>query len=297
MRIGLAAPQYGGFASLSSLRRVAPEAEAMGLDSLWVGDRLLTPLEPRDRYPGGRLPEAYGVFLDPFAVLSVAAALTTRVRLGTSALTACWYPPPPLARALATIDRLSGGRLDVGLGLGWSSDEYAAVGVPWRSRAARYEATLDALEAIWHTDPVSYAHELWTVPPSRIEPKPVGRPPLYLAGFAPGALRRIGRRADGWLTATLPIPMLTAMWDTVRRSAEEAGRDPATLRMIMRANPVITTAGSPPRSGTVPQLAAYLRQAEEAGADEVVLDLQQTATDDEHLLELAGEFHALLAAG
>ncbi|MEV4222955.1 MULTISPECIES: TIGR03619 family F420-dependent LLM class oxidoreductase [unclassified Nonomuraea] len=298
MRIGLAAPQYGRFASLESLRLVAREAEEMGFASLWVGDRLLTPLEPKDRYPGGdgSIPEAHGVFLDPFAVLSVAAATTSRIRLGTSALNACWYAPPLLARSLTTIDQLSGGRLDVGLGLGWSSDEYAAVGVPWKSRAARYEATLDALEAIWHTDPVAYSGELWTVAPSRIHPKPVGRPPLLLGGFAPDALRRIGRRADGWLTASLPIRMLTSMWGTVLRAAEEAGRDPAALRMVLRANPVVEAGGTPPRSGTVAQIAAYLDEAAAAGVHECVLDLQHTAENAPHLLELAGEFRSYVSA-
>ncbi|MGN9838456.1 TIGR03619 family F420-dependent LLM class oxidoreductase [Nonomuraea sp. H19] len=296
MDIGLAVPQFGRFATLTSVLAVARGAEDMGFAGLWAGDRLLTPLQPKDRYPGGdgTMPEAHRVFLDPFAVLSVAASATSTVRLGTSALNACWYPPPVLARSLTTIDHLSGGRLVAGLGLGWSSDEYAAVGVPWKGRAKRYDATLDALEAIWSADPVSFEHELWTIAPSHIEPKPARRPPLYLAGFTKQALCRVGRRADGWLTATLPIPMLTAMWKTVCRSAEEAGRDPGTLRMALRANPDITGQGNPPRSGTVAQICDYLATAAEAGVHEVILDLQHTATSDQHLLELAGEFKARL---
>ncbi|KAB8197322.1 TIGR03619 family F420-dependent LLM class oxidoreductase [Nonomuraea phyllanthi] len=296
MELGLAVPQFGRFAALSSVLRVSAEAESMGLAGLWAGDRLMTPLRPKDRYPGGdgRIPEAHRVSLDPFAVLSVAASATSTVRLGTSALNACWYPPAILARSLTTIDHLSGGRLVAGLGLGWSSDEYAAAGVPWRGRAARYDATLDVLEAIWGTDPVAYENELWTIAPSHIEPKPARRPPLYLAGFARPALRRIGRRGDGWLTATLPIPMLTAMWDIVRRGAEEAGRDPAALRMAMRANPVVTGAGDPPWSGTVAQICDYLATAAEAGVHEIILDLQHTATSDEHLLDLAGDFRSRL---
>ncbi|TMR95842.1 TIGR03619 family F420-dependent LLM class oxidoreductase [Nonomuraea basaltis] len=298
MDIGLAVPQFGRFAALSSVLDVARAAEEMGFAGLWAGDRLMTPLRPKDRYPGGdgSIPEAHRVFLDPFAVLSVAASATSVVRLGTSALNACWYPPPILARSLTTIDHLSGGRLAAGLGLGWSSDEYAAAGVPWKDRAKRYEAILDALDAIWGTDPVSYEHELWTIAPSHIEPKPARRPPLYLAGFAEPALRRIGRRADGWLTATLPIAVLTSMWRTVCRSAEQAGRDPGALRMILRSNPVVTGQGTPPRSGTVAQISAYLATAAEAGVHEVILDLQHTATSDQHLLELAGEFKAHLSA-
>ncbi|MBF8187961.1 TIGR03619 family F420-dependent LLM class oxidoreductase [Nonomuraea sp. K274] len=298
MDIGLAVPQYGRFAALSSVLRVARAAEEAGFASLWAGDRLLTPLRPKDRYPGGdgAIPQAHRVFLDPFSVLSVAASVTSTVRLGTSALNACWYPPPVLARSLTTIDHLSGGRLCAGLGLGWSSDEYAAAGVPWKDRAKRYDATLDALDAIWGPDPVAVEHELWTIAPSHIEPKPARRPPLYLAGFAEPALRRIGRRGDGWLTATLPIPMLTSMWRTVRESAEKAGRDPGALRMILRANPIVTDHGEPPRSGTVAELSAYLVTAAEAGVHELILDLQHTATDDQHLLELAGAFKARLTS-
>ncbi|PZG12230.1 TIGR03619 family F420-dependent LLM class oxidoreductase [Nonomuraea aridisoli] len=298
MRIGLAVPQYGVFAASSSVLRVAREAEAMGFDSLWTGDRLMTPLRPKDRYPGGNgaIPEAHRVFLDPFAVLAVAASVTSAVRLGTSALNACWYPPVVLARSLTTIDHLSGGRLEAGFGLGWSSDEYAAAGVPWRGRARRYDATLDALEAIWTSDPVEFEHELWTIAPSHIEPKPARRPPIHLAGFSEAALRRVGRRADGWLTASLPVPVLTAMWSTVCRAAEEAGRDPGAIRMILRANPIVTDSGTPPRSGTVAELSAYLATVAAAGVDEVILDLQHTATSDQHLLELAGEFRAHLSA-
>ncbi|NUT42910.1 MAG: LLM class flavin-dependent oxidoreductase, partial [Thermoactinospora sp.] len=174
--------------------------------------------------------------------------------------------------------------------------EYAAVGVPWKGRAERYEATLDALEAIWGADPVTFEHELWTIAPSHIDPKPARRPPLLLAGFAPEALRRIGRRGDGWLTAALPIPALLSMWRTIRESAEQAGRDPGALRVVLRSNPVVTEDGTPPRSGTVAEIAGYLARAAEAGVHEVILDLQHTATGDGHLLELAAEFRERLDA-
>ncbi|MFF3669690.1 TIGR03619 family F420-dependent LLM class oxidoreductase [Microtetraspora malaysiensis] len=298
MELGLALAQYGRFASLESVRRVAREAEELGFASLWVGDRLLTPLHPRDRYPGGggTIPAEHMVFLDPFAVLSVAAAATRRVRLGTSTLNACWYPPMLLARSLTTIDALSGGRMIAGFGLGWSSDEYAAVGVPWKSRGERLDATLDLLHAAWTDDPVSYADERWQVPPSRVFPKPPGGMPIYLAGFASSALERVGRRADGWLGAALPIPVLTGMWAAIRRAAEDAGRDPEALRMVLRANPIVTDAPAPeahvPGMGTVAQISDYLAAAAEAGADEVLLDLQLTARDDDHLLDLARAFRA-----
>ncbi|GAT67765.1 F420-dependent oxidoreductase [Planomonospora sphaerica] len=298
MDLGLALAQYGPFASLGSVTAVARAAEELGYDSVWVGDRLLTPLAPQDPYPdGGTVPPRHRMFLDPFAVLSVAAAVTGRVRLGSSTLNACWYPPAVLARSLATLDRLSGGRAVAGFGLGWSRDEYAAVGVPWRGRGARLEAALDALEAVWSSDPVAYDSDLWSIAPSVIGPKPV-RLPVYLAGFAPAALDRVGRRADGWLTAALPVPVLTGMWSRVRRAAERAGRDPDRLRMVLRINPHVTEAPAAaealPHTGTVAQIAGYLAAAVEAGAHEILVDLQLTAADDDHLLELATAFRDAL---
>jgi probable F420-dependent oxidoreductase len=298
VQIGLALAQYGAFTNLRSIQRVAREAEALGFDSLWVGDRLLVPLEPSDRYPGGdgTIPQAHRTFLDPFAVLTVAAALTERVRLGSSTLNAPWYPPALLARSLTTIDRLSGGRLCVGLGLGWSSDEYAAVGASWHGRGARLDACLDALETIWADDPVSHAADDWTIVPSHIHPKPVQqpRPPLYLAGFAPTALERIGRRADGWLATGMPVAALTGFWDTIRRAAQGAGRDPGSLRIIQRLNPIVTDTAGPAdlahRTGTVDQISAYAESAARAGVHEIILDLQHTARDDDHLMALATRF-------
>ncbi|GAA5068151.1 putative F420-dependent oxidoreductase [Thermocatellispora tengchongensis] len=299
MDLGLAVAQYGAFASLGSVTAVATGAERIGYDSLWVGDRLLSPLRPLDRYPGGdgTIPPQHRTFLDPVAVLSVAAAVTERVRLGTSTLNACWYSPPLVARSFATLDRLSGGRAVAGFGLGWSREEYAANGRPWADRAARLDDMLDALEAIWTSDPVEYSSDRWTITPSTIEPKPQNLP-VYLAGFAPAALRRVGRRADGWLTAALPLPMLTGMWTAIRQSAEEAGRDPDRLRMVLRCNPKVTGSPAPegavPRSGTVKQIAEYLSAAAEAGVHEILLDLQLTTTEDAELLDLAAAFHDAL---
>jgi probable F420-dependent oxidoreductase len=302
VHLGLALAQYGAFTNLRSVQRVAREAESLGFDSLWVGDRLLVPLEPSDRYPGGDgiIPQAHRTFLDPFAVLAVAASVTERVRLGSSTLNAAWYSPALLARSLTTIDQLSGGRLCVGLGLGWSSDEYAAVGVPWPGRGARLDACLDALETIWADDPVSHSADAWTIVASHIHPKPAQRPrpPLYLAGYAPAALERVGRRADGWLPTGMPVPTLTRLWSTVRRAAEAAGRDPGALRMIQRLNPMVTdTPGSADlahRTGTVEQIAQYAADAARAGFHEIILDLQHTAHDDDQLMALAARFLATL---
>jgi probable F420-dependent oxidoreductase len=303
VRVGLAVSQYGPFARRDAVIDVARGAEALGFDSLWTGDRILDPVNPRERYPGaadGRMPPEFGTFLDPLTVLTLAAAVTERVRLGTSTLNAPWYAPVLLARTLTTLDVLSEGRLDVGFGVGWSSDEYEAVNVPWGGRGARLEHILDVLERIWATDPVEHRDPYMSIPASHINPKPVQRPrpPIYLGGFSPGVLDRIGRRADGWLASGFPLPLLTEMWKTVTRSAERSGRDPGMLRMIVRINAHITDkpadAERIPHEGTIDQVAEYSLAAADAGVDEVFVDLQQTTSSVDRMLDLAGQFAGAL---
>ncbi|WP_425551161.1 TIGR03619 family F420-dependent LLM class oxidoreductase [Actinoallomurus vinaceus] len=287
--------QYGTFASVDSVKRVACEAEAIGYQSVWVGDRAMVPIAPKDAYPSldGLIPDEHRRFLDPLAVLSGIALITSRVRLGTSTLNAPWYPPLLLARSLATIDLLSGGRLDAGFGLGWSTEEYAAVGVPWAERAGRLEETLDVLEEVWTRDPASHESSRWPIPPSYVHAKPVQRPrpPIYLGGFTPAALERVGRRADGWLGVAMPFSDLLGLWNIARVSAERVGRDPDGLRLVLRVNATVTESPAPanmvPYSGTVEQIADYLRSAAMAGVHEAFLDLQLGCTNGDQLLALA----------
>ncbi|MDX3660951.1 TIGR03619 family F420-dependent LLM class oxidoreductase [Streptomyces sp. ID05-26A] len=297
MKLGLALPQYGRFADPALTLRVAAEAEAMGFDSLWVGDRLLLPTAPRDRYVSrdGVIPPEYENFLDPLTLLAAVAATTSRARLGTSTLNALWQPPALLARTVATLDQVSGGRIDLGIGVGWSRDEYQAVGVPWEGRGARLEETLDVLDAFWSGDVVRHEGPLWTVPESVVKAKPVRRPPVLLAGLVPAAFTRIARRADGWLAVGLPLPMLTATIASMRKQASAFGRDPDLLRCPLRINPHITAEKADPahvpHTGTIGQVADYVRTVDGV-VDEVFADFQQTAGSVEEYLELAGRLRA-----
>lgn len=302
MRIGLNLPHYGSLTSPEAVTGVSRAAEALGYDSLWTGDRILAPVRPSDRYPGGdgTMPAEMATYLDPLTALTFAAAGTSRIRLGTSTLNAPWYPPVLLARTLTTLDVLSRGRLDVGLGLGWLRDEYTATGVPWPGRGARLDETLDVLEAIWGAEVVAHEGRRFRVPPSRIMPKPVQRPrpPILLAGLTPQATTRIARRADGWLAVGLPLPYLGSLWQKIRTEAEAYGRDPGKLRMVQRLNPRLTDSPADPArvpaTGTLRQLADY---AKAAGADEVFIDLTLTVTTEEQMLDLAGRFLDLMRAG
>lgn len=299
MRLGFSLPQFGVHTTRPDrIAGFATEVEKLGADSIWVGDRLLAAVNPVVGYAGGTtIPAEFRSVLDPFALLTVAATVTGRVRLGTSVLNLPFYPPVGLARTLTTIDLVSSGRLLAGFGIGWSPEEFEAAGVPWARRGARFDESLDVLETIWTTDPVEFRGESWSVPRSHIELKPAQRPrpPVYLGGMTDPALRRIGRRADGWLPAgVIPAafatePAIQAFQrnrETIRRAAAEAGRGEEHLPAIMRANVMAGT----PVSRVVDALGTF---EEATGVSELFVDLTYVASDVDDALAIAGE---LLAA-
>jgi probable F420-dependent oxidoreductase len=296
MRIGFALPQFGGAArQVDQVADFARWVEALGADSLWVGDRLLAPVHPSVGYGGGSapIPTSFRANLDPFVLLTVAASATSRVTLGTNVLNAPWYPPALLGRSLTSIDLLSGGRLLLGFGVGWSPEEYQAVGVPMAERGARLDECLDALDAWWTTDPVEFHGKHWSVPATYVHLKSpqVPRPPIYLAGAAPAALERVARRGDGWLPvgrpgSFSPAAQVTAPLERIRQLAEGFGRDPQSIRSVLRVNP----AGD----STVAGIAEVLVRAESAGVDHAFVDLQYLASGVYEAKGLAEEIWGLV---
>ncbi|MBF8184167.1 TIGR03619 family F420-dependent LLM class oxidoreductase [Nonomuraea sp. K274] len=288
MKIGFTLPQTGAVAwQAPQVARYAREAERLGADSLWVIDRLLSPVDPKVGYSGGdTFPEEFRAILDPFVLLAVAATATERVTIGSNILNTPWYPPAVLARTLTTLDVLSGGRLVPGLGAGWSPEEFEAVGVPMNERGARFDETLDALDQLWTADPAEYHGKHWQVPATHSALKPVRRPPVYLAGFAPAAMRRVARRADGWL----PAVVLPAMTDldaavnqplaAIRGMAAEAGRDPGSLDVILRIYPTVRS------ESVVDDVAKVIKRVQdETDVRHVLVDLMYQADDVDQLLE------------
>jgi len=296
MRIGFTLPQYGPVANRpADITRFAAEAERLGADALWVGDRLLRPLEPKIGYGmtgPGPFPPEFGAVFDPFTALTLAASVTSRVRLGTNVLNAPFYSPLPLARTLTSIDRASDGRLVAGFGVGWSPDEFDAVGVPFTERGRRLDEILDVLDKAWTHDVVEHDGPQWTVPPSEIGHRPANRPPVQLGGFAPAALSRIGRRADGWLAAGMLPGMLKAEYlkpplAVIHQAAEEAGRDPSAIEVVLRVNPG--------HDVSVKEIAeATLAVHEEIGLAEAFVELCYIAPETDHALELVEELLGLL---
>ena len=147
MRFGIHLPQYGRAAGADAITRAARLAEEVGFDDVWVSDHVVQPAA--QDYPS---PYLY----DPFLTLTWAAAATTTVGLGTSVLVVPQYDPLWLANATASLDALSGGRLRLGVGVGWSEGEFAALGKSFHDRGARTDEILEILQAAWSTDPTSY---------------------------------------------------------------------------------------------------------------------------------------------
>lgn len=302
MRLGISLPHVGRAASPDSITTAARWAEANAFDSVWVRDRVLCAEEPRTPHltsGDGFLPTEMREVHDPLLSMALAATATERVRIGSSVLVAPWYPPVLLARSLTTLDHISNGRLAVGLGIGWSVDEYEAVGVPMRHLGSRLDETLDVLDAVWAEGVVSHCGPRIRVVPSTIEPKPVQtNPPIYLAAYTPAGLDRVARRADGWNPAGLPVEALGPMWHAVRDLAHGHGREPDDLELIVRANALLTDGplgpDRPSYHGTIDQVAADLAATRAVGADEIVLGImgQDLAEPDAAL----DEYAALAAA-
>ena len=273
MDLGFAVPVSGSWATPANQRQLARRAEDLGYASLWTFQRLL--------YPAGGtpLPMVYRSVLDPIVSLSYLAGLTERIRLGLAIVNAPFYSPAVLAKQLATLDQLSDGRLDAGLGLGWSAAEFAAAGVPMTNRGRRVEEFLACLEALWRDDPVEFHGEFYEVPRSHVDPKPKQqpRPPVLFGGFAEPALRRAGRIADGWISgSTADLTTIGTSISAVQRAAVEAGRDPAALRFVVRGVVRLRPAGGTDRralSGSIAEVRGDLHALAEAGATEVFLDL------------------------
>ncbi|WP_405854444.1 LLM class F420-dependent oxidoreductase [Streptomyces sp. NBC_00090] len=241
--------------------RLARELEERGFAGLYLPEHTHIPVERTTPYPaGGDLPREYGRTLDPFVALGQAAAVTERLGLGTGITLITEHDPIVLAKQIATLDHLSGGRFTLGVGYGWNREEAADHGVvDWSTRRRLTHDRLALMRALWAPEPTAYAGEFGrSVRASQAWPKPAGGAPRVLLGGAAGPklFARIAAEADGWmpiggrgLTESLPV---------LREGWESAGRDPKTLQVVPFA--VLPSPG---------KLAHYA----ELGCEEVVLQL------------------------
>jgi probable F420-dependent oxidoreductase len=272
VEVGFAPPVSGSWATPENMIHVARRAEQLGYHSLWTFHRLLVPADLG-------WSETYHSVQDPLTTLAFLAAHTERIRLGVAVLNLPFLSPVVLAKQTATLDILSGGRLDVGLGLGWSDEEYQATGASKHRRGQRAAEFLAVLRTLWQDDVAEHRGEFYQVPPTRMEPKPVQRPhpPILLGGHAPAALSRAGRLANGWVSGSQAdlkgIGEAVAM---VKAAATDAGRDPGSLRFVCRGAVRVREAGPAdrePLTGTLEQIRSDLGGLAEAGITELFVDL------------------------
>lgn len=275
LQLGFGLPVSGVWATPDNQVRIARRAEALGYASLWTFQRLLVTPEADPRSGA----EVYRSVLDPVASLAYVAGHTERIRLGLAVVNMPFVSPVLLAKQLTTLDILSNGRLDAGLGLGWSTGEYAASGTPYERRGERAEEYLQLLRTLLTDEVVDFHGRFYQVPKSRVAPRPVQRPhpPLLVGASAEAALRRAGRLADGWISASLADPKrLHEAVSVVSEAARDAGRDPARLRFIARC-PVRPGAGGgrerAPYTGSYSDIRGDLQALEAQGVTEAFADL------------------------
>jgi len=275
MRIGFGLPVSGAWATPENISSFASRAEAAGYASLWTFQRLLIP-------EGSAMESVYQSVLDPMAALAYAAAVTTRIRLGVAVINLPFVSPAYLAKQAATVDVLSRGRHDLGLGIGWMPEEFALIGATMERRGARTQEYVQVLRALWGPQPSEFRGEFYTIPSGTTAPAPVqpGGPQILLGGMAPRALQRVGRIADGWVTSSrTDLSRISESVAVVRAAALAAGRDPDAIRIICRGvvragEPVNDSSGSRLLlSGSSAQIRADAAWLAEQGVTEIFYDL------------------------
>src|SRR6266571_3591627 len=254
MQIGFGAPVSGAWATPENLASFATRAEQAGYASLWSFQRLIVPAE-------SAMEPVYRSVLDPYAALTYAAAVTSQIRLGTAVVNLPFVSPAYLAKQAASLDVLSGGRHDLGLGIGWMPEEFTATGADMARRGARTAEYIAVLRNLWTQEVSEFSGEFYRVPRGRMAPRPVqpGGPPVLLGGMARPALERIGRIADGWLTSSRTDLSRIGDGISVVRAGAEAQAPDGSGRLLL--------------SGTADQIREDTAWLSERGVTELFYDL------------------------
>jgi alkanesulfonate monooxygenase SsuD/methylene tetrahydromethanopterin reductase-like flavin-dependent oxidoreductase (luciferase family) len=297
MDIGFGAAVAGAWATPRNLAELAQRAERLGYRSLWTFQRLLAPA-------GAKLAPVYRSVLDPMVSLGYLAAATSSIRLGVAVVNHPFQSPLLLAKQAATVDVLSGGRLDLGIGSGWLPEEFAGSGTSMAQRGARADDYVAALRALWG-GAGGYQGAFFSIPAGRQDPAPVQRssgetpartprgmsderptvsnmrtgPPILIGGMSRAAMERAGRIGDGWVTASsADLSVIAESAKVVQSAARAAGRGPARIvcRAVVRpGQPLISKTTGQRRllSGSYERIREDIRWLESCGVTEVFYDL------------------------
>jgi probable F420-dependent oxidoreductase len=220
MRVGVHLPQYGRVAGPDAIKRAARHAEELGFLDVWVSDHVVHPAA--QDYPSPYL-------LDPLITLTWAAAVTERIGIGTSVLVVPMHNPLELANSLASLDALSAGRLTVAVGVGWSEQEYTALGCDFHNRGERLDEAIDLFRKAWSEDPVSFHGKFTSFDDLRMLPKPSHQIPIWIGGSSEPAYRRAAVRGDGYQAVGLAVEQVGPVVERIRSDHPDASF-PISLR-------------------------------------------------------------------
>ncbi|HTO70845.1 MAG TPA: LLM class F420-dependent oxidoreductase [Myxococcota bacterium] len=264
MKLGVFLPFATPLADGPFLRAVGESAEAAGFDSLWVAEHVVLFDEYASRYPysaDGKIPAGgKSGILEPFGALTYLAACTQKIRLGTGICLVPQRNPVYTAKEAASVDWLSNGRLDLGVGVGWLEEEFRAVNVPFARRGERTVSYLEVMKRLWCDDVSEYKDEFYELPACRQYPKPVQQPhpPIHFGGESDAALRRVARIGQGWYGFNVEPDPLAERLAALDVFLAKEGRRRADVQITI--SPYL-------REMTPAKLEAYRR----AGAQQVIL--------------------------
>ena len=275
MKLGYSIPSNQGFEDVHELVDLARRAERHGFDSVWASEHLF-----HSSYIAERLDNR--PYFEPLTILTAVAMGTDHVRLGTSVLVLPWHDPPRLAKTVATLDHLSNGRVDLGIGVAMTEDEFRNLGVDFKSRGKRTDDMLAALQALWTQEVPTHDGPFYQYAGLKFSPKPKQSPypPILVGGNSKAALRRTARFGDGWHALRQTPTQVRAALQDLRAMTEAAGRSPAALHISISL-PVafhLPASSRPPEEqsslkGEAADVAAVLNAYAEAGVHEAVLSL------------------------
>ncbi|MFT5393086.1 MAG: putative F420-dependent oxidoreductase [Gammaproteobacteria bacterium] len=239
MKVGLFAPLRSPVCTPELLTDLGKCAEDVGLSSIWMGEHVVMFEDYDSKYPGStdgvfRFPQKSGL-LDMTATLGFLAACTKTLRLGTGIRILPQANPVYTAKEYATLDFISGGRIDMGVGVGWSWEEFEACGVPWPERGARCDEYLEVMRTLWTDERSSFKGRFYNLPECIMYPKPVQTPtlPVTVGGHSNGALRRAAKYGAGWYGINLSPSETTPILKKLNTYLEQEGREPNSLRIVM----------------------------------------------------------------
>ncbi len=276
---GVHLPHLGRSVSRESLIHFAQTIEQAGVHSGWVSDHVCWPSEIESKYPytddGSFAPSPDMAWLDPLGTLQFVAAVTERLRLGTTVLILPYRQPVVTAKQLATLDVLSQGRVILGAGIGWMAEEAAILGMPWDKRGKRSDEQLALFNTLFTDAEPEFDGEFYQLPKVGFEPKPVQSPfPIWIGGASEAAFRRVARWGTGFHAAFQPLLTVTEEFAKVTAYTEAAGRDPADITLSLRVylDPASAMEADKSIAGSTQQMQDRVGEITDAGVQHVLLD-------------------------